>query len=196
MNATASKRVLVVDDDPVVGKSFDRVLGPKGYAVISATDGAQALERLAHEDYDLVYTDIKMPGMSGIEVARRIRASRPWLPVVIVTGFGSEENESQARELGVAAFVHKPLAPETIEDLTQRIAVERAPHAPAAEAVAAPMPAQPEEAGVLQTTKNVALFLAAPFIGLVYAMALPVVGLAVLGRLGYRAFMERKSKRT
>jgi CheY-like chemotaxis protein len=71
------------DDDPVVGKSFDRVLSPKGYAVIHAASGAEALARLETENYDMVYTDIKMPEMDGIEVAKRIKASCPWLPVVI-----------------------------------------------------------------------------------------------------------------
>ena len=86
----ATKKVLVIDDDPVVGKSFQRVLdGGKGYAVISATSGAEALDRLAREDYDVVYADIKMPGMDGLEVTERIKASRPWLPVVIITGYGS-----------------------------------------------------------------------------------------------------------
>lgn len=197
MNATAKKRVLVVDDDPIVGRSFDRVLGPKGYAVIWAADGAEALERLAREDYDMVYTDIKMPGMSGIEVARRVRASRPWLPVVIVTGYGSEANEAEARQLGVADFIRKPLAPETIEDVTQRIAVDRTSPAPqpAPEPAPASAPAEAPSAGVLRTTKNVALFLAAPFIGLAYAIAMPFVGLVVLGRIGYQALMEARKKK-
>jgi DNA-binding LytR/AlgR family response regulator len=57
----------VVDDDPVVGKSFDRVLSGKGYAVITARDGEEALSKLSSETYDLVFTDIKMPGMSGLK---------------------------------------------------------------------------------------------------------------------------------
>jgi CheY-like chemotaxis protein len=112
----AMKRVLVVDDDPVVGKSIDRVLAPKGYAVITAGNGEEALARIAAEDYDMVYTDIRMPGMDGIEVTRRIKASRPWLPVLIVTGFGTDENEAAAKAMGVAGFLRKPLAPEAIED--------------------------------------------------------------------------------
>lgn len=83
---SALRKVLVVDDDPVVGKSFDRVLSAKGYIVVTAENGAAALERLAKEEYDAVYTDIKMPGMSGLEVAEKVKARRPWTPVVIVTG--------------------------------------------------------------------------------------------------------------
>src|SRR3989337_4023568 len=90
------KRILVVDDDPVIGKSFDRVLSGKGYAVITAADGEEALRKLSTETYDVVFTDIKMPGMSGIEVAEHVKASQPWLPVVIVTGYGSAENQARA----------------------------------------------------------------------------------------------------
>ena len=115
MKAEALKKVLVVDDDPIVGKSIDRTLSPRGYAVITASDGPEALDRLAREDYDVVYTDIKMPGMDGLEVAARIKASRPWLPVVIVTGYGTDANEAKAKDIGVAGFLRKPLSPEMIE---------------------------------------------------------------------------------
>ncbi len=105
------RKVLVVDDDPVIARSFDRVLSGKGYAVINARDGEEALRKLKDEKYDVVFTDIRMPGMSGIEVAERVKASQPWLPVVIVTGYGTEENQARARAAGVSGFLHKPLSP-------------------------------------------------------------------------------------
>jgi CheY-like chemotaxis protein len=95
---TTSKKLLVVDDDPVVGRSFNRVLSDKGYAVITARNGEEALRKLDEEAYDVVFTDIKMPGMSGLEVAERVKARQPWLPVVIVTGYGTEENEAKAED--------------------------------------------------------------------------------------------------
>src|SRR5512146_1457523 len=125
----ALRKVLVVDDDPVVGKSFDRVLSGKGYAVITAADGSEALDKLAREDYDAVFADIKMPGMSGIEVAARIKAARPWLPVVIVTGYGTDANEAKAKEAGVAAFLRKPLSPEMIEHSAEAAVLENRPSA-------------------------------------------------------------------
>ena len=75
-----SRKVLVVDDDPAVRKSIDRVLTSKGYAVITAENGEEALRKLNEEKYDLVYTDIRMPGMSGLEVAEHVKASRPSWP--------------------------------------------------------------------------------------------------------------------
>src|SRR5512133_1073795 len=105
---SAVRKVLVVDDDPVVGKSFNRVLSGKGYIVVTAHDGPEALKRLAESEYDVVFTDIRMPGMDGIEVAERVKAKRPWTPVVIVTGYGSTANEERARAAGVSAFLNKP----------------------------------------------------------------------------------------
>ena len=111
----AMRKVLVVDDDPVVSKSFDRVLARKGYVVVSAENGAEALNKFSKEDYYAVFTDIKMPGMDGLEVAERLRAKRPWTPVVIITGYGSAENEKRAEAAGVRGFLRKPLSPEMIE---------------------------------------------------------------------------------
>lgn len=192
---TTQARVLVVDDDPVVAKSIDRVLSAKGYAVISAHDGPEALAKLAREDYDAVFTDIRMPGMDGLEVAARIKATRPWLPVVIVTGYGSPASEARAREIGVAGFLNKPLSPEMIEGSAREAVAWKAAEmsAPAAPA-AVPPPAEPvpgAAAGAGRTVRDVALFVAAPFIGLAYALAFPFVGLVLLARYGYRALVNK-----
>lgn len=200
----ALKKVLIVDDDPVVATSFDRVLSGKGYAVITAASGAEALEKLAAERYDLVFTDIRMPGMSGIEVAERVKASQPWLPVVIVTGFGSEENEARAAAAGVSAFLHKPLSPEMIEGTASealrsgaaRAAAPAPALAPALAPVAAPAPvaepaAAPARRSVGGFLRNVALFLASPFIGLAYIVALPFVGLAMIVKIAAKAIAAK-----
>jgi CheY-like chemotaxis protein len=183
----ALKKVLVVDDDPVVTSSFDRVLSGKGYAVIKAASGAEALRKLNAEHYDLVFTDIRMPGMSGIEVAERVKASQPWLPVVIVTGFGSEENEARATAAGVSAFLHKPLSPEMIEDSAEEaLRVTEAKAAPAVAPVVTPIAPVTEPAPEREERQsrgflaNVVLFLASPFIGLGYLLALPFVGLGMI----------------
>jgi len=186
------RKVLVVDDDPVVARSFDRVLTGKGYAVISARDGVEALQKLKDEKYDVVFTDIRMPGMNGIEVAKRIKASQPWLPVVIVTGYGTDDNEAQARAAGVAGFLHKPLSPEAIEGSAEQ-ALQVAPARAAAAEAAAPVAERP--AKVQGAWKGFALFLAAPFIGLFYLVVGPLVGLAVLAWMGARAIAENRVAR-
>lgn len=196
-----SPRVLVVDDDAVVGRSFDRVLSEKGYAVSTALDGTEALDKLGGDDYDVVFTDIKMPGMDGFEVTRRIKEKCPWTPVVIVTGYGTPDNEATAAVLGVSGFVRKPLTPEIIESITLK-ALRDKPAPPNAEAVAAVAAAPPIAAqgksrarGLLRFARNAALLLAAPFVGLVYAITLPFVGLGLLAWFGARALMQRHASR-
>ena len=184
MTTAALKKVLVVDDDPIVGKSIDRTLSPRGYAVIAASNGPEALDKLAREDYDVVYTDIKMPGMDGLEVAARIKASRPWLPVVIVTGYGTDANEAKAKDIGVAGFLRKPLSPEMIEASATDalLALERVT-APVEEEREAARPAVKAPSAL----RSVAMLVAAPFLGLAYAVALPFIGLGMLVWTGMRA---------
>src|SRR5450830_1645644 len=221
---SALRKILVVDDDPVVGKSFNRVLSQdKGYVVITAQNAAEALEKLREQEYDLVFTDIKMPGMDGVELAEHVKASRPWTPVVIITGYGTTENEVRAKAAGVADFMRKPLSPEMIEESAAHALLEPAP-AIAAEVEARPIEevhvepvertnnlknialflpvvglamlawiggkallALPTTKKVLKLSENVAKVIAAPFIGLAYAVMLPFVGTAMLIWVGGKA---------
>jgi len=189
----AIRKVLVVDDDPVIGKSFDRVLSGKGYAVITARNGEEALEKLRNEAYDVVFTDIKMPGMNGLEVAERVKASQPWLPVVIVTGYGTDANEARAKAAGVSSFLRKPLS-EMIEDTAEKVLLEKAAAVPQATVAPAAAPEPAVVAGESKV-KNIALFFAAPFIGLAYLIAFPFVGLGVLVWMGARELMKYRAVR-
>ncbi len=193
---SALRKVLVVDDDPVVGLSFNRVLSGKGYVVVTAENGFEALAKLQNDKYDLVFTDLRMPGMTGVEVAESIRAHQPWTPVVIVTGYGSKTSEERARAAGVSDFLHKPLSPEMIQDSTEKalLAASVAVDGPPAQTSAAPTDAKPELAAKPNTLKNMALFLCAPFIGLLYAILLPFVGLGMLAWFGVKAFTAPASE--
>ena len=193
---SAPRKVLVVDDDPVVGKSFDRVLSGKGYAVITAGNAQEALNKLDAEDYDVVYADIKMPGMSGLEMAERVKERQPWLPVVIVTGYGSPDHEARAEAAGVSGFLRKPLSPEMIEGSAQKAFSEKdatAHGVTEAAVIAQPAaaPAHRRARNASRFLKNVALFFAAPFVGLAYILAFPVVG---LGMLAWMAIQAQKKK--
>ena len=204
---TLRKKVLVIDDDPVIGRSFDRVLSENGYEVSTASDGPQALARISRGDYDVVFTDIKMPGMDGLEVAERIRKTRPWVPVVIITGYGTPANEARAKAAGVAGFLNKPLSPETIERSTRAAlrvivgGVRKAQLEPAAAppallvAVAEARPtaageASPESRAVA-LLKSTGLFLAAPFVGLAYIIAMPFVLLGALAWMAVQPLAKR-----
>jgi CheY-like chemotaxis protein len=111
--------------------------------------------------------------------------------VVIITGYGTTENESRAKAAGVTDFVRKPLSPEMIEQSAAHALREAAPEV-APEAVQAPMEQVHVEVIEKESRiKNIALFLAAPFIGLAYAVMLPVVGVVMLAKVALQA---RKAK--
>jgi DNA-binding NtrC family response regulator len=189
---SALRKVLVVDDDAVVGKSFNRVLSEKkGYVVTTAQNAHEALKQMREQSFDVVFTDIKMPGMDGVELAERVKASQPWTPVVIITGYGTAENEVRAKAAGVSDFVRKPLSPEMIEESAAHALREAAPEVAPEEVVAPIKQVHVEVVEKESRIKNIALFLAAPFIGLAYAVMLPVVGMVMLVKVGMQA---RKAK--
>jgi len=190
-------QVLVIDDDAVVGRSFERVLTEKGYDVYTALSGEEGLRDVDAADYDVVFTDIKMPGIDGIEVAERIKAKCPWTPVVVITGYGTEENEARASVLGVNGFVRKPLTPEMIESVTLK-ALENQPESPVAaneEVIKAEAPVMELKGWrkVLRIVRNIALFLAAPFIALSYIIALPIVGFYTFAKLAVEAWQKKRA---
>ena len=190
-------QVLVIDDDAVIGHSFDRVLSEKGYEVSTAMSGEEALKDMENTEYDVVFTDIKMPGMDGIEVAERIKARCPWTPVVVITGYGTTENEAKASVLGVSGFVRKPLTPEMIESVTLKaLEMPAVAHEAANEDVAPAKPLLSELKGwrkALRIVRNILLFLAAPFIALSYVIALPIVGFYTFAKLAVEAWQKKRA---
>ena len=101
-------RILVVDDEEAVRDLIARSLSGAEYEVDTAEDGATAVERLQSTDYDLLITDLKMPGVDGLTVIREGRRLRPDIPVVIITGYSSEASAIEAVNLGVSGYLTKP----------------------------------------------------------------------------------------
>lgn len=191
--STKLNRVLVVDDDPIIAKSFERSLPKQEYIVVTASSGDEALEKLKDGTYDVVFTDIKMPGMSGIELTKQIKAKQSWTPVVIITGYGTQADEKTAEELGVTDFIQKPLTPEVIETAAHK-AVETTVEAPAwGINTVEPVVEEPKR----NVAKEIALFFAAPFISLAYIIFMPFVGLGMIAvllakKLGLLAYLGSK----
>ena len=102
-------KILVVDDTPANLKLLDAVLAPRGYTVVTAASGGEALEKIVNERPDLILLDILMPGMDGYEVCRRVRADPATrvLPVVMITASGDQE-KIKAIEAGADDFIPKP----------------------------------------------------------------------------------------
>jgi excisionase family DNA binding protein len=101
-------RVLVVDDEASIRDLLSRTLALADYDVDLAFDGHSAIERLRLLPYDLLITDLKMPGMDGLGVIREARRMKPDIPVIIITGFSTEASAIEAVNLGVAGYLTKP----------------------------------------------------------------------------------------
>jgi excisionase family DNA binding protein len=101
-------RILVVDDEAPIRDLLAKTLALAEYDVDVAPEGRLALERLRTLPYDLLITDLKMPGLDGIAVIREARRYKPDLPVIIITGFSTEASAIEAINLGVSGYLTKP----------------------------------------------------------------------------------------
>lgn len=117
----SQRRILVVDDDESLRRVTQVQLQQTGYDVTAASDGSEALAVLERFPADLVITDLKMPGMSGLELLKRIRSEYPEIVVIMVTAFGTIENAVEAMRAGAYDYTTKPVQ---IEEL--RMTVSRA----------------------------------------------------------------------
>ena len=100
--------VLVVDDEASIRELLSKTLALAEYNVDVAVDGASALERIRAVAFDLLITDLKMPGMDGLTLIRESKRIRPDLPAIIITGFSTESTAIEAVNLGVAGYLTKP----------------------------------------------------------------------------------------
>jgi signal transduction histidine kinase/DNA-binding response OmpR family regulator len=115
----ANESILIADDEPDVLDLCQRILTAEGYRVEPVQTGYEAVERIRHESFDLLLTDIKMPGMNGLETAQAVKETNPEIICVIMTGYSTMDTAIEALKLGVDDFVLKPFAPE---DLSMSIA--------------------------------------------------------------------------
>lgn len=113
-------RILVVDDEPSVGMIFHRILGDAGYEVVSASNGAECLRVLKKTDVQMVFLDLQMPGMDGVQTLKRIRESHSTLPVIIMTAFQTVSTAVETMKLGALDYLIKPLAADKLPSVVQQ----------------------------------------------------------------------------
>jgi CheY-like chemotaxis protein len=106
-----TEKILLVDDEAGLAELGKRMLGLQGYQVEARTSPVAALEvfRANPEKFDAVITDMTMPQLTGLSLAREILAIRPEIPIILCTGFSDQANEEKARSAGIRAFLFKPL---------------------------------------------------------------------------------------
>lgn len=113
-------RLLVVDDEPIVGKRLKQVFGKIGFEVETYTDSTAAIAAIAEKSFDIVVTDLKMEGIDGIEVLKRVRAMNPKTRVIIITGYASPDTAEVAQQEGVFAFLAKPFRLDELKQVIYR----------------------------------------------------------------------------
>ncbi|RPJ69920.1 MAG: sigma-54-dependent Fis family transcriptional regulator [Acidobacteria bacterium] len=107
-------RILVIDDEPAIRDSLKMILEYEGYEFVGAPSGADGIAQIERESPDLVFLDVKMPGMDGIEALTRIKVIAETLPVVMISGHATRETAFQAAKLGAYGFIEKPLSSEDV----------------------------------------------------------------------------------
>ena len=117
MSKPRKHRILVVDDELTVCKSIRQVLVGNDCDVDMAQSGEEALSKEAEQPYDVLIVDLMMPGLSGMDLLRMLKARNPKARIIMVTGYPTMRNTLQAMQLGAMDFLPKPFLPTTLRSL-------------------------------------------------------------------------------
>jgi len=118
-------RILCVDDEEVILNSFRKILVLEGYSVDTVETGQEALGLIQTHDYDFVFTDLKMPAMSGTDVAKSVKHLRPDIDVVIITGFATVESAVECMKHGAIDYVEKPFTEDELAQFVKHALIKR-----------------------------------------------------------------------
>ena len=108
------RRILVIDDEPTVRESCKRIFAERDFDVETAASAKEGLERAMRGYFDCALIDLKLPDMDGMEIVRNTREKRSSMPVLIITGYGTDDSAAEATRLGVSAYINKPFTPEKL----------------------------------------------------------------------------------
>ena len=140
-------KVLMVDDEEDFVNTLSERMKMRDLDSDVALDGEQALQRVEDDIPDVMVLDLKMPGIDGLEVLRRVKKAYPQIPVIILTGHGSEKDEAEARRLGAFEYLQKPVDIEKLVRVMRKAYKSRVEDTMAAAAFA--------EAGEFRTAKEI-----------------------------------------
>ncbi|HVV00069.1 MAG TPA: sigma-54 dependent transcriptional regulator [Verrucomicrobiae bacterium] len=107
-------RILLIEDDRSTSSALEKVLRSEGYAVTAAARGDEGLKRAKQEDFDLVITDLRLPGLTGLELIASLHSARPRLPIIMMTAHGTTETAIEAMKLGACEYLVKPFDGEEL----------------------------------------------------------------------------------
>lgn len=124
---TNPRKVIVLDDEPIVGDRLKPALEKAGFVVETYTDGQEVLRRITEEKFDVLVTDLKMRKPDGLEVMAFVREHSPFTKVVIITGFATKDTADEAMKGGAVDFIAKPFKISQLRDLILKITGEAVP---------------------------------------------------------------------
>src|SRR5690349_2399984 len=110
-------RILLIEDDASTSAALGKVLETEGYGVTLCGRGDEGLERSKSSPYDLVISDLRLPGLNGLELARQLHLARPRLPIILMTAHGTTETAIEAMKLGAWEYLVKPFEADELLDL-------------------------------------------------------------------------------
>ena len=117
--------ILAVDDEEIVLDSLRKMLALAGYSIDTVESGAEAVGLISRRDYDFVFTDLKMPGMDGVEVTKAVRHLRPDIDVIIITGYGTIESAVETVQVGAMDYVEKPFTEDELLGFVGKALIKR-----------------------------------------------------------------------
>jgi DNA-binding NtrC family response regulator len=103
------RRILIIEDDEEMGFLLKDCMDEEGYETDTVNNGSEAFRKLAKEIFDVVITDVRMPGLTGLDILPGIKKLQPEISIVVITAFGSEEVHRRALERGASAYLEKPI---------------------------------------------------------------------------------------
>lgn len=121
MAQDVQKTILIVDDEEALREALVKILEDDGYEVIAAESGERAIEILHDYPVDLMLTDIRMPGMSGIDLLKKVREIHHTLGVIILTGYGEIESYIEAMHFGALEYVSKPFKMNELKFIVNKL---------------------------------------------------------------------------
>ena len=102
-------RIMIIEDDKEMRSLLKDFLEEEGFATDSASNGVDALQMLSKDHFDLVITDIRMPGLTGLDILPRIRRLKPEIPIIVMTAYGSDDVRRRSLERGATIYLEKPI---------------------------------------------------------------------------------------
>lgn len=115
------KRILVVEDDEEMRSLLKDFFEEDGFEIDSVSNGSEAFRKIAREPFDLIITDIRMPGLTGLDILPGIKKLQPKVSIIVITAFGSEEVRSKALERGATAYLEKPILFNKLRTLVHEV---------------------------------------------------------------------------